>query len=68
MSARHRERADVFLRAAHFLHEQGGDASVIRAFGDPAPINEAWELPLEEFKEFLWGRRREALEPERGAA
>jgi hypothetical protein len=64
----HRERADVFLRAARFLHEQGGSEAMLRALGDPAPVNEAWELPLEDFKEFLRQRCREALAPERGAA
>ena len=68
MTASHRERASLFLRAARFLHEQGGDAAVIRAFADPTPINEAWELPLEDFKQFLRDRCREALAPERGAA
>ncbi len=68
MSDGHRERADVFLRAARWLRERGGDVAVIRAFGDPAPMDEAWELPLENLEGFLRQRRRVALESERGAA
>jgi hypothetical protein len=64
----HRERAGLFLQAARWLHERGGDAAVVRAFGDPALIEEAWELDLEGFKEFLRSRCREALETRRGAA
>jgi hypothetical protein len=64
----HRARAGLFLQAARFLHERGGDAAVIRAFGGAEAVNEAWELPFEDFKEFLRQRCREALAPERGAA
>jgi hypothetical protein len=64
----HRERASLFLRAARWLRERGGDVAVIRAFGDPVPIDAAWELPLEDFKAFLRQRCRVALKSERGAA
>jgi phenylpropionate dioxygenase-like ring-hydroxylating dioxygenase large terminal subunit len=64
----HTERAELFLQAARWLHERGGDAAVVRAFGNPVPIDEAWERDLEGFKDFLRDRCREALEAERGAA
>ena len=68
MSGSHRGRAGLFLQAARWLHERGGDAAVIRAFGDPVPVDEAWEFALEEFKDLLRDRCREALEREKGAA
>ena len=68
MTASHRERASLFLRAVRFLHEQGGEAATVEALGDAQAINAAWELPLDGFKEFLRQRCREALAPERGAA
>ena len=68
MRGSHRERAGLFLEAARWLHERGGDAAVVRAFGNPVPINEAWERDLEEFKDFLRDRCRDALETRRGAA
>ncbi len=68
MNTHEPEKRRLFLLAARRLHEWGGDAAVIRAFGDPAPIDEAWERDLEGFKGFLRERCREALEVEMGAA
>ena len=65
MSSHDLEKRRLFLLAARRLHEWGGDAAVIRAFGDPTPIDEAWERDLEGFKDFLRDRCREALERER---
>ncbi len=64
----HRERAGLFLQAARWLHAKGGNAAVVRAFGNPVPIDEAWERDLEGFRSFLRERCREALETRRGAA
>lgn len=68
MSGSHRERAGLFLQAAKWLHSKGGGAAVVRAFGNPVPIDAAWERDMEGFKDFLRERCREALELERGAA
>ena len=68
MSGSHRERAGLFLEAARWLHERGGDAAVVRAFGNPVPVDEAWELDLEGFKAFLRYRCAVGLGRERDAA
>ncbi len=41
---------------------------MVRAFGEPVLVDEAWERDLEGFKTFLRERCREALEARRGAA
>lgn len=64
----HRERAGLFLQAARWLHDKGRDTAVVRAFGDPIPIDAAWERDLEGFKAFLRDRCREALKTRRSAA
>ena len=62
------DRASIFGQAVTYVHDQGGEDAVMRAFGDPEPLDEAWELPLEEFKHVLRERIREGLKAERGAA
>ena len=61
----HGQRSVLFKRAVRWLYEQAGDDAVLEAFGDPEPINEAWELDLESFKEYLRGRCRAAIETAR---
>ena len=62
----HQERADLFKHAIRWLHERGGDAAVLEAFGDAEDVNRAWELEdLEDFKGYLRGRCRDALEAAR---
>ncbi len=70
VSEGHRERAGLFLKATRWLHDRGGDAAVLAAFGDPQPVNEVWDSGVEEFKSFLRRRCREALKSGsgRGAA
>jgi hypothetical protein len=64
----YRERAELFKRAILWTHEQGGERAVMEAFGDPDPIDEAWELDVPEFRGFLQERCREALGAGRGSA
>lgn len=65
----YRERADFFKRAVLWLEKKGGEDAVMRAFGDPEPLEEDWRLPMPEFKEALRERAREALAlKRRGAA
>jgi hypothetical protein len=64
----YRERADLFKRAVLWLEEKGGEDAVMRAFGDPEPLNMAWQLELSEFREALRALAREALAAERRGA
>ena len=64
----YRERSDLFKRAVLWLEEQGGEDAVMRAFGDPEPLEAGWQLDLPEFRKTLRERAREALAAERGAA
>jgi hypothetical protein len=64
----HQDRASIFRQAVTYVHDQAGEADVLRVFGDPKPLDEAWELALEEFKQVLRERIREGLKAERGAA
>jgi hypothetical protein len=64
----YRQRTDLFRRAVLWLEAKGGESAVLRAFGDPEPLEEAWELSLPEFKEALRSRVRDALEAGKGAA
>ncbi len=61
------EYEEVFRMAVLWLHERAGEEAVVRAFGDPEPLNEAWGLPLPEFREALRSMVREALKGERAA-
>jgi hypothetical protein len=38
----YRERADLFKAAVLWLEEKGGEAAVMRAFGDPEPLETPW--------------------------
>ena len=65
MSA-HEEKRILFKEAARWLYERGGDDAVVEAFGDAEDVNRAWELEdLEDFKGYLRGRCRDALEAAR---
>jgi hypothetical protein len=64
----YRERADLFKQAVLWLEEKGGEDAVMRAFGDPEPLEAAWQVDLPEFRKALRERAREALAAERGAA
>lgn len=64
----YRERADLFKQAVLWLEERGGEAAVMRAFGDPEPLEAAWQLELSEFREALRALAREALAAERKGA
>ncbi len=65
----YRKREEVFRTAVLWLHERAGEDAVVRAFGDPEPLDAAWEIPLPEFKEVLRSMVRDALKEEkRGAA
>ncbi len=61
------EREEVFA-APCCLYKHTGEGTVVRTFGDPEPLSEAWELELPAFKEALRERMREALRAEKGAA
>ena len=61
----YRERADLFKQAVLWLEEKGGEDAVMRAFGDPKPLEAAWRLEVAEFKEVLRAFAREALAAER---
>jgi hypothetical protein len=50
------ERVALFRRAVLYLENRRGGDAVVRAFGDPDPLGEAWGLGLEEFKGFLRAR------------
>ena len=60
-----RERADLFKQAVLWLEKKGGEDAVMRALGDPEPLEEAWQLEMTEFREALRERVREALAAER---
>ena len=62
------ERAELFRRAVLWLEAKGDADAVVRAFGDPGPVDEAWALELPVFKEALRSIMREALEDKEGAA
>lgn len=64
----YRERAEIFRQAVLWLEEQGGDSTVMRAFGDPEPLDAIWQLELPEFREALRRLVRAALAADRGAA
>jgi hypothetical protein len=64
----YRERADLFKQAVLWFEERGGEAAVMRAFGDPEPLEAAWQLELSEFREALRALAREALAAERKGA
>ena len=46
----YREHADPFKKAVLWLEERGGEDAVMRAFGDPEPLEVAWRLEMDEFK------------------
>jgi hypothetical protein len=64
----YREGADLFKKAVLWLEERGGEDAVMRAFGDPVPLEAAWQLELSEFKKTLQALAREALAAERKGA
>ncbi len=64
----YRERAELFKQAVLWVEEKGGEDAVVRAFGDPEPLEAAWELELPEFREALRERAREPLAAEREGA
>lgn len=59
-------KAAAFTRAIAWVARQYGRNAIVEAFGDPEPINAAWEREdLENFRTFLWERCKVAR---RGAA
>jgi hypothetical protein len=48
-----RSKAELFRRAVLWLEGKGGEDTVMRAFGDPEPLNTIWHLELPEFKAAL---------------
>ncbi len=54
----YRERADLFKQAVLWLEKHGGEDVVMRAFGDPDPLEVDWQLELPKFKEALRERAR----------
>jgi hypothetical protein len=64
----YREQAETIRQAVLWLEEQGGDSTVMRAFGDPKPLDAIWQLELPEFREALRRLVRVALAADRGAA
>ena len=62
------ERADLFKQAVLWVEEKGGEDAVMRAFGDPEPLEAAWRLEMDEFKETMRSLAREALAAERKGA
>ncbi len=46
----HRERAELFKQAVLWLEEKGGEDAVMRAFGNPEPLEAAWQLEISEFR------------------
>jgi hypothetical protein len=64
----HQDRAVLFRQAVLYLADRASEAAVLRAFGDPKQLDEAWDLPLEEFREVLRARIRAGLGSSRGAA
>jgi hypothetical protein len=63
-----RKRAELFKQAVLWLEEKGGEDAVMRAFGDPEPLEAAWRLEMDEFKETMRSLAREALAAERKGA
>ena len=63
----HQDRAQLFKQAVTYLADRGSEAAVLWVFGDPEPLNAAWELELTEFRGYLRTHIRKALK-ERGAA
>ena len=63
-----RKRAELFKQAVLWLEEKGGEDAVMRAFGDPEPLEATWQLEMDEFKETLRSLAREALAAERKGA
>ena len=60
-----RARADLFKQAVLWLEEKGGEAAVMKAFGDPDLLGAAWQLEMEEFKATLRLLAMDALAAER---
>jgi hypothetical protein len=60
-----RERADLFKQAVLWVEEKGGEDAVMQAFGDPEPLDAAWQLEMDEFKGTLRLLAMEALAAER---
>ncbi len=59
-------KGEAFKRAIAWAARQYGRNATVEAFGDPEPINAAWEREdLENFRAFLWERCKVAR---RGAA
>jgi hypothetical protein len=59
-------KAAAFKRAIAWVAREYGRNATVEAFGDPEPINAAWEREdLENFRAFLWERCKVAR---RGAA
>lgn len=60
MSARTVEdtrKAEALKAAVAWISDHHGPAATVEAFGDPEPINEAWEREhLEGFRAYLWER------------
>jgi hypothetical protein len=64
----HHDRVALFRQAVTYLADRASEAVVLRVFGGPKPLDETWDLPLEEFREVLRARVRAGLKAERGAA
>jgi hypothetical protein len=64
----YRRKAELCKQAVLWLEEKGGEDAVMRAFGDPEPLEAAWKLEMAEFKETLRSLAREALAAERKRA
>lgn len=64
----YRERADLFKQAVLWVEEKGGEDAVMRAFGDPEPLEATWQLEMDEFRGTLRSLAREALAAERKGA
>jgi hypothetical protein len=62
------DRVAIFKQAVLYVADRGGEDAVLRAFGEPGPVDEAWGLSLPEFKLVLRARIREGLRVGRGAA
>jgi hypothetical protein len=50
-------KAEMFKRTIRYIADRHGSAAMVEAFGDPEPINAAWELEdLEGFRRCEGGR------------
>jgi hypothetical protein len=62
MRAGYREREQLLRSALVWLGAAGGEDAVMRAFGDPDPLDGAWELDAPDFRDYLRERCAKALD------